>query len=68
MSDENPMGQARPSRISPALEPKIRIALVAWIVCFDRPNIARGGRENGFRRHFRPIRGRFMPSRSSVKY
>ena len=49
----------RPSRISPALVLKIRIALVAWIVCLDRPNIARGGRETAFRRRFRPITGPF---------
>jgi hypothetical protein len=38
---------------------EIRIALVVWIVCLDRPNAARGGRETAFKRHFRPIRGPF---------
>jgi hypothetical protein len=45
--------------ISPAIPPKNSIALVVWIVCLDRPNAAQGGRETGFRRHFRPIRGPF---------
>jgi hypothetical protein len=49
----------RPNRISPAPLPEIRIALVVWIVCLDRPNAARGGRETAFRRHFRPKRGPF---------
>jgi hypothetical protein len=56
----------RPSRISPAIPPKISIALVVWIVCLDRPNAAQGGRETAFRRHFRPRKSPFSPLSESI--
>ena len=43
-----------------ARAPKISIALVVWIVCLDRPNAARGGRETAFRGAFSPDKGLFL--------